>query len=281
MTLMISDEHPRFLLTEYQHDLQGEPDPWGRFLRDFEIRHALAGFDPGHFANALELGCGSGKHSKCLAQYCRRLVALEYDAKKLTEKSDGRITFVEGDAQDLSRFSDGQFDLIFSSNLIEHLREIDRCMSECRRVVTDDGLIIHTVPNRTWKVFHLALYYPFMGKALLRRVLSKREATPRVDTCRGARPLFDDNLRPHRKRPLLRKLLPPEPHGISRSNRREFVNWGQRHWIAIFQRNGLEVIKTVRLPFYFGYGYNFRMLLRAGNRLRLSASTGYVMRKAQ
>lgn len=277
---MVSDDHPRFLLEEYQHDLKREPNLWGRLLRDFEIRHALAGFNPGHFSTALELGCGSGKYSKCLARYCNRLVALEYDAKKITEKSDRKITFVVGDAQNLSRFSEGQFDLVFSSNLIEHLREIDRCMSECRRVVADDGLIIHTVPNRIWKVCHLALYYPFMGRDLLRRI-TKQEVTPRVDACKdSAEPLLDDNLRPIMKRPLLRKLLLPEPHGVSRSNWREFVNWGQRHWIDIFQRNGLKVIKTVRFPFYFGYGYSFRMLLRAGNQLRLSASTGYVLRKA-
>ena len=49
-----------FNVKHYRPLPNGEPDLWGRFLRDFEIRNALAGFAPEHFANALELGFGSG-----------------------------------------------------------------------------------------------------------------------------------------------------------------------------------------------------------------------------
>ena len=72
-----------------------------------------------------------------------------------------------------------------------------------------------------------------------------------------------------------------KPHGISRSNWLEFRNWGQRRWTEVFEKNGLEVVKIVRQPFYVGYEYNFRFLLRLGNHLGLSACTGYILRKAR
>ncbi|UCD94908.1 MAG: class I SAM-dependent methyltransferase [Candidatus Zixiibacteriota bacterium] len=128
---------------------------WNLFLREFEIGKILGGFPKDFFDKALELGCGSGKDSRCLAYYCKKLVALEYNPDRQTECDDEKTTFLIGDAQNLTRFGDNEMDLVFSSNLIEHLPNLDKCLAECRRVVRKDGLVIHTVPNRTWKVFHL------------------------------------------------------------------------------------------------------------------------------
>ncbi|MFA5240013.1 MAG: class I SAM-dependent methyltransferase [Phycisphaerae bacterium] len=269
-----------FDLTKYQHNPKGDPDWWERFLRDFEVRNALNGFEKEHFSNGLELGCGSGKHSKYLAHFCKKLIALEFNEDRLIEQSNDKVTFVIGDAQDLSRFGDGEFDLVFSSNLIEHLSDLDRCLRECARVATDNGLIIHMVPNRTWKVFNLMLYYPFLIKTILCRVFLRREKCGAVAS-RNAELQFDVNLKPYEKRSLLCKLLPPKPHGISRSNWREFRNWGRRHWTEVFEKNGFEVVKIIRQPFYVGYEYNFRILLRLGNRLGLSACTGYFLIKTR
>ena len=77
----------------------------------------------------------------------------------------------------------------------------------------------------------------------------------------------------------LRKVLWPKTHGISKSHFTEFRNWGEKHWIDIFNRNGLEVLDIIRLPFYFGWAYNFRFLLKLGNNLRLSSSTAFVLKK--
>ena len=269
----------QFDITKYQYNATGDTDQWERFVRSFEIRRALDGFGKEHFANALELGCGSGRHSKCLAHYCKKLVALEYTKERLLEQSDDKITFMVGDAQDLSCFDDAEFDLVFSSTLIEHLPELDRCMGECARVTAENGVIIHMVPNRTWKVFNLALYYPFLIKTVIGRVFSKRASSEAV-VSKGPEPQLDMNLRPIEKRPLLHKLLLPNPHGISRSHCREFRNWGRRRWIDVFERNGLEVVRIIRQPFYVGYEYNFQFIMRAGNSLGLSACTGYILRKA-
>ena len=57
----------------------------------------------------------------------------------------------------ITRFIDGTFDLIFSSNLLEHIPDLNRCLEECRRVLKDDGLMLHTMPSRWWKLFYSTL----------------------------------------------------------------------------------------------------------------------------
>ncbi len=245
------------------------------FIRKFEVAKSLDGFPSKHFDKALELGCGRGEHSKHLGYYCKRLIALEYDESKLTAHSDATTTFVVGDAQDLSQFNEGEMDLIFSSNVIEHLPNIEQCLAECRRVVKDRGLIIHTVPNRTWKVFKLILYYPYVIKTMLTRLIWTK-----AGGVQRSRPRLDSNLKPIEDGGcLLRKRLLPPVHGISKTHLSEFIRWGERHWIDTFENNGLSVMDIVRLPFYFGYGYNFPILLKLGNQVGLSSCTAFVLKK--
>ena len=74
--------------------------------------------------------------------------------------------------------------------------------------------------------------------------------------------------------------LLPKVHGVSRTNVGEFAAWGRRRWLAAFRAAGLVPVRVVPLPFYFAYAYDFMPLLRLGNRLGLSASTAYVLRRA-
>jgi len=252
--------------------------PWKAFLRKFEIDKILDGFAKEHFDRALELGCGDGRHSKYLASYCKKLFALEYNESRLAVNSDGKTAFVVGDAQDLWRFGDSEMDLIFSSNLIEHLPQLARCLAECRRVTKPEGLIIHTVPNRTWKFFHLLLYYPFGIKVAFWRLVSPDKSASLIESV-SSKTAIDSSLRPLGATHSLKKNLLPKVHGIGKSHFSEFRNWGEKHWINIFENNGLKVVKIVRLPFYFGWDYNFRIVLRLGNYLGLSSSTTFVLRK--
>ena len=60
----------------------------------------------------------------------------------------------------------------------------------------------------------------------------------------------------------------------------EFRSWAEKRWLTIFERNGLQVVDIVRLPFYHGWDSNFRFILRLGNYLGLSSSTAFILKKA-
>jgi ubiquinone/menaquinone biosynthesis C-methylase UbiE len=269
----------RFNITKEQFKSVQDDAHWEPFIRKFEIDKILEGFGKDHFDKALELGCGSGETSKHLAYYCRKLFALEYNENLLTEQSDDKVTFIVSDAQDLSQFGDDEMDLIYSSSFIEHLPDPDKCLAECRRVIKHDGLIIHTVPNRTWKIFNLLLYYPFGIKMIFGRLFS-RDKSLWTGGPRASQTGLDSNLRPVNNKLSLRKNLWPKTHGVSASHLAEFIKWGRKQWTGMFERNGLEVAEIMRLPFYFGWGRNFRVILRLGNYLGLSSCTAFVLKKA-
>jgi ubiquinone/menaquinone biosynthesis C-methylase UbiE len=269
-----------FNITKEQFKTIKSSKQWEHFLRQFEIEKILDNFPENLFDRALELGCGSGRYSKYLAGYCKKLTALEYNKELLIEKNSDKITFVAGDAQDLSRFGNEEMDLIFSANLIEHLPRLQNCLAECHRAIKPDGLIIHTVPNRMWKIFNLILYYPFGIKTLFKRIFSSGKNTW-TGGSKITKSKLDSSLRPLSEKPSIWKLLLLKTHGISKSHLREFKNWGQQHWINAFKKSDLKVVDIVKLPFYFGWGYNFRFILKLGNYLGLSSSTAFILKKAK
>jgi SAM-dependent methyltransferase len=252
---------------------------WRAFIRKLEIELIFVGFSEGHFDRGLELGCGSGANSRYLARYCKSLVALEYDESKLRTPDDTAITFITGDAQHLSQFEEAEMDLVFSSNLLEHLPDLARCLAECKRIVKKGGLVVHTVPNRTWKIFNVLLYYPFCVRTAFRLVFRSDHREGDTNGNEGAKPKLDNNLKPVDRSLLSLKRLSPRVHGISRTHWAEFIRWGRKRWIASFEQSGFEVVDIIRLPFYLGYGYTFRSLLSLGNRIGLSSSTAFVMRR--
>ena len=116
------------------------------------------------FKLALELGTGDGGQSVTILQYCDKLICTEKDDRShawlgqtILERRLANVEYKLCDAQDLSQFDNGAFELIFSSNLLEHIPDVRRCLKECRRVLRDDGLMLHTMPSRWWKVFSSGL----------------------------------------------------------------------------------------------------------------------------
>jgi SAM-dependent methyltransferase len=139
-------------------------EEWHEFVRRREAEIAFALWPGMRFSRALELGAGNGGQSLTIAKYCDHLVCTEKDPQSYAwlgqtflERKIGNVDYQLCDAEDLSCFGDRTFDLVFSSNLLEHVVNIDRCLQEFRRVLTDDGWMLHLMPSRWWRVAHAAL----------------------------------------------------------------------------------------------------------------------------
>ena len=94
----------------------------------------------------LDLGCGTGRHSLWLAKSGAKVTGLDFSAGMLEEarrKPGGdRVQFVQHDLHLPLPFSDGEFDLVVSGLVLEHLRELDHFFSEARRVLRAGGRAI-------------------------------------------------------------------------------------------------------------------------------------------
>jgi ubiquinone/menaquinone biosynthesis C-methylase UbiE len=97
-------------------------------------------------AAVLELGAGWCDFANNVK--AGRVVAMDLDAT-VQRAAAPHVTAEVGDCTDLSRFEDGTFDVVFASNLLEHLERpaASRLLGEARRVLRPGGRLLLMQPN--------------------------------------------------------------------------------------------------------------------------------------
>lgn len=108
----------------------------------------------------LDMGCGAGRHAFEMYKRGADVIALDMDADELAAVSEwfaamreegsvpagAEADVKQGDALDLP-FPDGEFDRIVASEVLEHIPDDDRAISELVRVLRPGGTIAVTVPR--------------------------------------------------------------------------------------------------------------------------------------
>lgn len=227
---------------------------WTRYLherRAAEFRAAFGRVPDGIFDRALEVGAGDGFQSGLLGRVARRLVCTEYHLDRLGRRGAPGVDVVICDAERVGElFRPGSFDLVFSSNVLEHLPDVDRAIEGMHRILEDDGVMVHAVPNRLMKLAFLAFRYVDLARAAARRLSGPTgEGGAARDLIPGNNPKVARAPRSRRSR-----LLWPDPHGASSGHVDEFLRWGARRWEARFERAGFRVVRRLRGPLSSGYG---------------------------
>jgi SAM-dependent methyltransferase len=98
---------------------------------------------------ALDLGCGDGRFTAELARAGAAVVGVEVaqsavDRARAREPDlDFRLAPVGGPLG----FEDGSFDLVWASEVIEHIADTARWLSEVRRVLAPGGRLLLTTPS--------------------------------------------------------------------------------------------------------------------------------------
>jgi ubiquinone/menaquinone biosynthesis C-methylase UbiE len=97
-------------------------------------------------SDVLELGAGWCDFANLVQ--ARSVCAMDIDAVVKRAAAD-HVHAEVGDCADLSRFPDASFDVVFASNLLEHLERptASRLLSESRRVLRPSGRLILLQPN--------------------------------------------------------------------------------------------------------------------------------------
>ena len=129
------------------------------FLTSKITRNKLGSFISGHSSDklTLDLGCSGSPYSK----YFKNRVG--FDIKK------GEGVDVVGDAHKLP-FEDNKFEIILCTEVLEHLHSPDIAISEMRRVLKKDGILIlttrfifpiHDAPHDYYRYTKYGLKYLF------------------------------------------------------------------------------------------------------------------------
>jgi ubiquinone/menaquinone biosynthesis C-methylase UbiE len=116
---------------------------------DFELRRRFlrSGVKPGD--RALDLGCGEGDLTAELAAAGGRPIGAEVADAAVT-RARARHPELEFERVPIDGplpFDDQRFDLVWSSEVIEHVADTARWLSEVRRVLAPSGRLLLTTPS--------------------------------------------------------------------------------------------------------------------------------------
>lgn len=136
----------------------------------------------------LDAGCGTGYGSVYLSQSAARVTACDGSADAISycrdHYADHAVNFSTVNLCGRLPYEDGAFEVVFSSNVMEHLAEVDGFLAECCRVMTQDGVMIVAVPpvhspqaltENLKNVFHVMNLTPAGWQAKLERFFEKVE----------------------------------------------------------------------------------------------------------
>jgi GT2 family glycosyltransferase/SAM-dependent methyltransferase/glycosyltransferase involved in cell wall biosynthesis len=100
----------------------------------------------------LDLGSGEGFGAAILSESAERVVGVDIDERTVEHSrlnyGAPNLRFELGSALDLSAYDDGSFSAVVAFEIIEHVRDHERVLAEITRVLSDDGILVISTPDR-------------------------------------------------------------------------------------------------------------------------------------
>lgn len=123
----------------------------------------------------LDFGCGSGYGTHFVSSECQHITgidisagAIEYARQNYSNENLEYLKINNIESEPLP-FKDNEFDVVISFQVMEHICQVDKYLSEIRRVLRGGGTLIIATPDRTsrlfpgqrpWNVYHVTEYSP-------------------------------------------------------------------------------------------------------------------------
>lgn len=133
-------------------------------MRSGEIEKIVTLFRPG--ARILEIGAGTGQQAAELARRGFDVTAIEIPSSNYSKLRIFPVTEYDGVH---IPFEDASFDIVFSSNVLEHVPHLSDLDREIARVLKPDGYAVHVMPTPTWRFWTSLTSIPAACEYLIRR----------------------------------------------------------------------------------------------------------------
>lgn len=218
---------------------------------DTEIILKHIDIDEDNENKCLEIGCGNAFQSVLLAGLFDKLIATDSfdnnfyhktemrDTKRLIESLNVKNVKLVNCSATALPFPDCYFDFVFSSSVLEHIREKDLALKEIRRVLKPGCHLLTIVPTHMPSIYafpHMFLYILARIGKLFFLKNNRAFQDKKQDKNEGERlSLFKRFRKNHPSFPL------PEPHGSYRNIFDELSSQLPCNWLKLFKKNGFVV----------------------------------------
>lgn len=227
-------------------------------LRELEIAASLVSFDG---KRVLEVGGGDG----FLAAQLDRIATVESVDVQSHPAPVRPVRVYDGRTLP---FPDRTFDVVFSSNVLEHIADLDGMLGEMERVLVPGGVAVHIVPTTIWRIATSLTHYA----ALPLYLFGRRRA--------GASGMGSAPLQSRNWRWFVGHVLFSYRHGETGNAATELWHFSRRGWLAALR--GRQASWHPTGLFYSGHvllGERFSLKMRSA--LGLSSTAVIVMRSPQ
>jgi len=199
----------------------------------------------------LEIGAGTGWQAKKMAENGYNVVAI--DIEEHDYKTHSLWQIIRYDGKNIP-FPCNYFDIVFSSNVLEHIPHIIKFQIEIKRVLKPNGIAVHVLPSASWRFWTNVAYYPFMFKIIIKVVCSK--IMP-IKGCKKYNRIESDKVTQTKclsKRELIKNILWPHRHGTKGTALSELYYFSRYRWNTLFRHTGWEIKNYFSTNlFYTGY----------------------------
>ena len=237
--------------------------PWSKYLRQRDLYQLIDSAPVSFEGDVLEIGCGDGHLSTILSDHFNNVISTDINPRE--EIKD----VIVADAQYLP-FTSNTFDAIFSSNVLEHIDDLPKCLNELHRVSKKDVIMLHTMPTVWWKLFQFLTHYIYLIKVLARKVFKSKSIL-------STRSHNSNTVYPQVNKRILIDIW-PSVHGVSKNHIQEINAFSSNTWEKLFQKYGFKVIKKETLFVHSPYRifpYRFLWLRKFISKLGVSSVKGY------
>lgn len=188
-------------------------------------------------AKILEIGAGTGWQARELASRGYEVSAIDIPT---SNHGKARIwPIIDFDGRFIP-FPDQSFDVVYSSNVLEHVEDTATLNAEIVRVLRNEGAAIHYVPTSAWRAWSLAAFYPALLLDVFKRVRGRLNRDSN-NLARSADSVPTDSMG---RRTLMNKVIGrviPHAHGAEGTCWTELSRFSRSSWDDFFAVAGWTV----------------------------------------
>ncbi len=122
-----------------------------KLQESIEHKHVLNELKPKKCDRILEIGCNSGRFTRKLSKYCRKVIGIDLNKEAIKKSKLDNLICMDAESLD---FKGGSFDKIVSLHTIEHIPDLKKALGEMSRVTKNSGKLVLVFPMEPVRGFN-------------------------------------------------------------------------------------------------------------------------------